>query len=100
MIKLIERVFSVVNSIKVQKRLLLCNDSLDDLVFLNSDKIPLRDFSPDLGIDLWCSATTRRPSQEARRQYKKLKSRSFTVDDTESESDSQDDSAPLNCGMI
>ena len=88
----VERVFSVVNSIKVQKRSLLCNDSLDDLVLLNSDKLPLRDFSPDPGIDLWWSATTRRPSQEARRQYRKCKSRSSTVDDTESESDSQDDS--------
>ena len=62
----VERVFSLVTTIKVQKRSQLGNDSLDDLVILNSDKTVLNKFSQDSSIDLFWSAKTRRPSRVAR----------------------------------
>ena len=56
---------------------------------LNCDKIPLDKFDPNPGIDLWWSATARRPSQKPRKQYKPRRSdepsTSKTVDPDESE---------------
>lgn len=66
----LERVFSILGTIKVDKRSLLTNESLDDLLLLNCDKIPLVRFDPNPSIDLWWSAKARRPSQKARKQYK------------------------------
>ena len=66
----LERVFSLLGVIKVNKRSLLSNDTLDDLLLLNSDKIPLDKFDPNPAIDLWWSAKARRPSQKSRKQYK------------------------------
>ncbi len=43
----LERVFSTLKLIKVDKRSLLSNDSLDDLLVLNTDQVPMKDFEPD-----------------------------------------------------
>ena len=67
----LERVFSTLATIKVDRCSSLKNQSLDDLLLLNSEKIPLANFDPNPRIDLWWSAKTRRPSQNARKQYKK-----------------------------
>ena len=41
----------------------LSNDLLDDLLVLNTDRIPLKDFNLDHSISLWSSEKTRRPNQ-------------------------------------
>ena len=64
----LERVFSTLGTIKVDKRSCLKNQSLDDLLLLKSDKIPLASFIPDQSIDLWWSAKARRPSQKERKK--------------------------------
>lgn len=69
----VERVFSIINTIKVKNRSLLNNESLDDLLTLTSDLIPLNEFSADPAIDLWWSAATRRPNQKARKCYRRKK---------------------------
>ena len=66
----LERVFSTHGTIKVDKRSRLTNQSLDDLLLLNSAKIPVADFHPDPSIDLWWSAKSRRPSQKERKEYR------------------------------
>ena len=43
----IERVFSQLNIIKTNKRVALCNETVDDLLVLHTSKYPLKDFSPD-----------------------------------------------------
>ena len=43
----IERVFSQLNIIKTDKRTTLCNETIDNLLTLNTSKCPLKDFSPD-----------------------------------------------------
>ncbi len=48
----LERVFSTLGTIKVDKRSRLTNESLDDLLLLKSDKIPITSFVPDQSIDL------------------------------------------------
>ena len=86
----LERVFSLLGVIKVNKRSLLSNETLDDLLLLNSDKIPLDKFNPNPAIDLWWSAKARRPSQKSRKLYKPRKSdqpSTSTVDPEESEPD-------------
>ena len=70
----LERVFSLLGVIKVNKRLLLSNEILNDLLLLNSEKIPLDKFDPNPAIDLWWSAKARRPSQKSRKLYKPRKS--------------------------
>jgi len=70
----LERAFSQVNLIKTTKRSSLCQKSLDNLVLLNVDKCPLKDFSSDTSIDLWWGAKQRRPSHGPRKHYKKRSS--------------------------
>ena len=67
----LERVFSTVNVIKVDKRATLSNESLDDLLVLNADKIPIEDFTPNHSIDRWWESKTRRPRQRPRKKYAK-----------------------------
>ena len=67
----LKRIFSTFKVIKVDKRSLLGNDTLDDLLVLNTDRIPLKDFNPDRSITMWWKAKTRRPNQHQRKEYKK-----------------------------
>ena len=43
----LERVFLQLNVIKTNKRTSLSNESLDDLLLLTTDSVPLREFCPD-----------------------------------------------------
>ena len=52
----LERVFSILGTIKVEKRSLLTNESLDYLLLMNSGKTPFDMFDPNTAIDLWWSA--------------------------------------------
>ena len=85
----LERTFSQVNLIKCSKRSSLGHDSLNDLLTLNTDKVPLQEFSPEAAIDLWWDAKTRKPSHGPRKQYKKRTPHGQASDaptsDTESE---------------
>ena len=67
----LEQVFSQLNVIKTNKRTSLTNESLDDLLLLSSDCVPLKDFNPDNAIDLWWKDRVRRPHQSSRRVYTK-----------------------------
>ena len=66
----LERVFSTLATTKVDKRSRLNNESLDDLLLLNSTRVPIASFDPDPSIDLWWSAKARRPSQKERKEYR------------------------------
>ena len=66
----LERTFSLLGTVKVDKRSRLTNQSLDDLLLLLSNKIPLQNFNPNPSNDLWWSAKRRRLSQKERKQYK------------------------------
>ena len=70
----LERIFSLLGTIKVEKRSCLTNESLDDLQLLKSDKTPLSNFNPDPSIDLWLSAKSRRQSQKKRKEYRQRRS--------------------------
>lgn len=54
------------------------NDTLDDLLLLNADKMPLAQFNPDRGI-------TRRPNQSSRKEYSKKQQHSEQSTSTESD---------------
>ena len=66
----VERVFSQVSIIKTNKRTLLSNDTLGDLLLLSTDQVPLQDFCPDAAVDLWWRSKSRRPDQRTRRPYR------------------------------
>ena len=65
------RVFSQVNIIKSNKRTLLTNETLDNLVMVSTMNIPLPEFNPDKAIDLWWREKTRRPNQSERKPYQR-----------------------------
>ena len=65
----LERVFSQVGVIKSNKRALLSNETLDDLLIVATDDLTLKEFSPDAAIDLWWKGKIRRPNQKPRKQY-------------------------------
>ena len=56
----LERIFSLLGTITVEKISRLTNEFLDDLLLLKSDKTLLSNFNPDPSIDLWLSAMSRR----------------------------------------
>ena len=66
----LQRSFSQLNIIKTNKRASLGNETLNDLLTLNSWKGPLENFS---AIKLWWEAKQRRPNQSQRKDYKKTK---------------------------
>ena len=70
----LERIFSLLGTIKVEKRSRLTNESLNDLLLLKSDKTPLSNFNPDPSIDLWLSAKSRGPSQKKIKEYRQRRS--------------------------
>ena len=90
----LERTFSLVGTIKNDKRSRLTNQSLDDLLLVLSNKVPLQNFNPDESIDRWWSAKRRRLSQRERKQYKPhgidRPSTSARVHDQSSESEPED----------
>ena len=87
----LERVFSQLNVIKTNKRTSLSNESLDDLLLLTTDSVPLREFCPDEAIDLWWRDKVRRPNQSKRKPYKErirnLPTHESTVSSSESETE-------------
>ena len=54
----LERIFSVLKLIKVDRRSSLGNDTLKDLLTLNTDGTSMENFNPDPCIDLWWQAKT------------------------------------------
>ena len=91
----LERIFSTLKIIKVDKRASLSNSTLDDLLVLNADKIPVQDFNPDPSIDLWWNAKTRRLNQKPRKEYKKRSSQSKEKDNSDGEDTETDTSTVL-----
>ena len=76
------------NVIKTNKRSLLSNESLDDLLLLSTDSAPLKEFCPDAAIDLWWKDKLCRPNQKKRREYmKRTNTTTSTVDSSSSESE-------------
>lgn len=87
----LERVFSTMKNIKVDKRSSMSNELLDDLLVINVDKVNIEEFKADHSIDLWWRSKTRCPNRTARKVYETKKSTSSTSMDSES-SDSLSDS--------
>ena len=65
--------------IKSNKRTSLKKDTLDDLLVLAIDNVPLSDFCPD-AIELWWKDKVRRSSQSERKEYNTTASSSTTID--------------------
>ena len=57
----LERVFSTMKLLKVEKRSPMRNDTLDDLLAINNDRIPFNEPNPDPCINMWWNAKYRRP---------------------------------------
>ena len=76
-----ERCFSTLKLIKSEKRSSLSNESLDDLLAINIDAIPLKMFNPDSSIELWWKDKIRRPNQQPRKVYEKKSGQSSTTVD-------------------
>ncbi len=89
----VERVFSQLKTIKTEKRSLLSNALLDDLLQLNSDVTPLQEFNPDDSIDTWWKAKTRRLHQHKRKPYKKRATKSVSSVTTTASTSTTDISA-------
>ena len=84
----LERIFSVLKLIKVDRRSSLGNDTWKDLLTLNTDGTSMENFNPDPCIDLWWQAKTQRPHQKKRKKYKKRAGQNI---ESETESSSDDD---------
>ena len=64
-----KRLFSTSHVINVDKRSLLSYELLDDLLMLNTDKVPLSRFNADSAIQLWWKAKASGPNQTTRKTY-------------------------------
>ena len=65
----LERAFSLMKVIKTDKRSVLSNESLDDLLMVSISGPPLKEFCPDAAIDLWWKDKLCRPHQQGRKAY-------------------------------
>ena len=93
----IERIFSTLKILKVDKQSSLGNDLLNDLLVLNTDCVSLKDFSPDHSIHMWWNAKTRRPNQQPRKQYRRHSTEAANSEDSHaSDSDAETDNLPLD----
>ena len=96
----LERVFSQLGVIKTDKRSLLSNEALDDLLMITTNNIPLEKFDPNPAIDLWWNAKQRRPCEKERRKYRPREKRlpvgtpaatPITIESESSNSESEED---------
>ena len=88
----LEKVFSQMNIIKTNKRSVLSNESLDDLLLLSIKGPPMKEFSPNAAINLWWKEKLRRPHLNPRRKYKNRSgSNPPAVDRSSDESDEEED---------
>ena len=73
---------------------MLGNDTLNDLLALNTDSDSIKDFSPDSNIQLWWDTKLRRPDQKKQKEYVKrmAKSEDVMVLDSDNDDDGQTDS--------
>jgi len=69
-----ERIFSVLKLIKVYKQSSLGNDTLKDLLVLNTDDVSMDNFNSDQSVDLWFKATTRHPNQKKENEIQEIDS--------------------------
>ena len=89
----LERIFSVLKLIKANRRSSLGNDTLKDLLMLNTNGISMENFNPDPCIELWWQAKTRRPDQKKRKEYKKKGGQNI---ESETENSSDDETILLD----
>ena len=89
----LERIFSILKLIKIEKQASLGEDTLNDLLALNTDSDSMKDFNPDSSIQLWWHAKLRRPDQKMQKEYAKrmTKSKDIMVLDSENDDDGQTD---------
>ena len=87
----LERCFSTLKLIKADRRCSLSNDTLDDLLILNADRVPLQDFNPGAEIDLWWKSKTRRLNQLPRKQYAKHQDAAKNNREIETDHESEDE---------
>ena len=83
----VEHVFSTANVIKTDKRTVLANSLLDDLLSINCDAVSVADFPPDEAIQIWWDDKVRCPNQKPQKQYK----RHGQPEGHETQSDSDDE---------
>ena len=93
----LERIFSTLKVLKSEKRSLLGIDTLDDLLVLNADPIPLKDFNPDRSIRMWWNDKSRRLNQHQRKEYKK---NSATSNADQKAEDTSTDSQDIGNGIL
>ena len=91
----------VINVIKGTRRSSLSNNTVKDLITINSDCLPLHSSNADRSIELWWKAKTRRVNQQPHQPYKKRRSTrnqscsSSSVLTDEEESESEADKSTL-----
>ena len=90
----LERVFSTLKVIKVDKRSSLSNEVLDDLLMLNTNPCSLKDFNPDESIHRWWEDKTRRPNQQPRKDYAKRARVDNAEDERESDEEKESELLP------
>ena len=74
-------VFSTLKVLKVDRRSLLGDDTLDNLLVLNTDHISLKELDADRSIRLWWTSKERRVNQCPKKEYQR---KSRDQDDTSS----------------
>ena len=73
-----------VKLIKVNRRSSLGNETLKDLLMLNTDGTSMENFNPDPCIDLWWQA---RPDQKKRKKYNKREGCESETENSSSDDD-------------
>ena len=89
----VERVFSQMKEIKRNKRSLLSNETLDDLLLISTAEVSMTQFDADPAIKLWWNDKVRRPVRKVK--VPGSAEELDESDDSSSSSDSEDNSMHL-----
>ena len=78
-----------------RSQLHVTNQSLDDLLWVLSSKVPLKSFNSDDSIDLWWLGKRKRLTQSERKEYRPHRSQTAREESTSSEIQSESESEDM-----
>ena len=95
----VEQIFSALKILKPARRTNLHTDTLNDLLEIYVEGVPLSSFSADRAVELWWSDcnTSRRPNQQSRKPYHSHNTESIDEEQQEGEHPTLDDWDELFC---
>lgn len=84
---IVERMFNCLGRVKTPKRASLSQETLEDILRIQTEGPPLESYNPTVALEGWERAKRRRPNQKQRKDYKKRSSQRVQLKELSSDDD-------------